>query len=41
MPISVFVMVYALAFEPVGGPPVPKPDITIPRLPALPACPTT
>ena len=41
MPISVFVMVYAVASEPVGSPPVPKPDIAIPRLPALPACPTT
>jgi parallel beta-helix repeat protein len=38
IPISVFVMVYAVALEPVGSPPTPRPDITIPRLPALPSC---
>jgi hypothetical protein len=38
IPVSVFVMVYAVAVEPAGGPPAPKPDFTIPRLPALPSC---
>jgi len=38
MPIELFVMVYAIALEPVDSPPVPKPAFTIPRLPALPPC---
>ena len=36
MPVSLFVMVYAVAAEPVGAPPTPKPNFVIPRLPALP-----
>ncbi len=38
MPVSLFVMVYAVAAEPVGAPPTPKPNFVIPRLPALPSC---
>ena len=38
MPLEPFVMVYAVALEPVGSPPVPKPDFEIPRLPAQPPC---
>jgi parallel beta-helix repeat protein len=38
MPVSLFVMVYAVAAEPVGAPPTPRPNFAIPRLPALPSC---
>ena len=38
IPVSVFVMVYAVALEPAGGPPAPKPDFTIPRMPVLSPC---
>ena len=31
-------MAFALAIQDPNGPPVPKPDYTVPRLGALPAC---
>jgi parallel beta-helix repeat protein len=37
-PRGPFVMTYAIAVQPAGAPPVPKPDFEIPRLGALPAC---
>ena len=37
-PRGPFVMTYAIAVQPQGVPPVPKPDFEIPRLGALPAC---
>jgi hypothetical protein len=38
MPISLFVMVYAIAVEPPGSPVTPAPNYTVLRLPTLPPC---
>jgi hypothetical protein len=38
VPRGPFVMVYALAVQDPGAPPVPKPDFEVPRLGPLPAC---